>query len=155
MHNYQHYALIGTDAVPVTLTANFTDNLGSPIYIEGFKKLALDWAYKPGENGAVCSVILEYSLEDKMSIPTVWHQFSTAIPATTEVDIYNLGGTGMGTDQGTPFIIPKGGASVAGTTYTPHAMPDTDLVGVWLRAKANETFVTTAGTLYLGGGIQA
>lgn len=150
------YNAIGTRSSPATLTAAFSGNTSGAFLAIHLKKIALDVLYTPVTTGASANIILEYSQDPlNVSQPTNWQQLTVSIPATTEVDVYAAGGTGMGTGSGTPIVIPTTGTSTGSVPYTPHIAPDTDLIANWVRVKALENNANSSfGTLWVGLSMQ-
>lgn len=154
-----NYDLIGTAASPATLTSSFAGNVSNAEIALHFRKLALEVTYTPAETGATyAQILLEYSNEPLSAVNgstgdtalSRWRPFATAVPGTTQVDVYAQGGDQMGTTSGTPINVPTSGSSTSGQAVTVHFAPDTDLNATWIRVRVKEKFTTTAGTIYVG-----
>lgn len=153
MHQTATYDVFGTATSPTTLTAAFV--AGNTELALFFKKLSLDVEYTPGENNAYAQILIEYSRDPvDHRTPTNWFPFATAIPATTQVDIYAQGGDVMTTTAGTPINVPTKNTSTAAQVVTAHISPDTDLNANWIRIRCKEIFASTAGTLYVSMNLQ-
>lgn len=150
MHAQQVYNGLGTQAVPVTLTTLFADNIGPTVFANLFKKVAFDVRYTPTANGAYAQLRFEYSQDPiGTAVPANFRPFAVTISATNEVDVYAKGGNNMGTLSGTPIDVPTAGTSIAADVVNAHFMPDTDLVANWIRVEAQEVTTGAGGTLFV------
>lgn len=145
------YDLIGTQASPATLTAAFTGNTSSPILAKYLKNLHLDFGYTPATDNAYMLVIVEVSNDDLKSTPTYWYQIGARSAATTEIDAFADGGTGMSTASGLPIVVPGDKSSTHAVKIT--HFEDFNIVANWVRVRVLE--VLPSGTDFGTANIRA
>lgn len=88
---------------------------------------------------------VQLTIEVSNDAGTTFFQQAVKVDATTEIDLYDLDGSG---NAGVPLTLPGGKTSTSGTTYT--ATYDNNVVGDYVRVSAKETkAVGSAGTLYV------
>ena len=157
MQQEAKYNLIGTPSSAATLTAAFGGNTSGAILALGYRRLALDIDYTPGEDNAYAQILIQYSNEELSdangsngaSDLADWRAFATSVPGTTQVDVYGQGGDQMSTTAGTPINVPTSGTSTASQAMKLHIAPDVDLNARWIRVLVKEKFTSTAGTIHV------
>lgn len=145
MRTQTTYDTIGTFAAPATLTAAFSGNQGGHLLAAHFRHLHIGGKFTPGTNNEVVYLLVEVSQDPIYgSAPTNWEQLTVQVAATTEVDVFNDGGTGMSTASGIPLVFPGDKTSTSGT-----AVPinyDMDINANWVRVAAKSSLGAGFGT---------
>lgn len=145
----QPYAVFGTPASPVTLTALFSDNVGPAIFCRYMRRFYIEGVYTPSANNSFLEVLVEYSNDDPAiypnGLPTNWRPLTVQVAATTEVDVYANQGTDMGTASGIPLIFPGSKATTANRAVK-WEEDMTDIVAFWIRFSLREHTASTFGT---------
>lgn len=99
------YYIRGSQASPVTLTASYVAS--STVLARHKRNMRIEGTYTPAATNSVLHVLVEFSNDPLDTVtPTHWRPLDVQVAATTEIDLYADGGTGMSTRAGIPIIIP-------------------------------------------------